>query len=121
MTSWIQKGFSFQTNKAAYRCNYEGFEVGAEKWVVDIRYVSSEKQTGRFELPANWARTMVFQFLNGLDEGQQSTVDYQEQQLIALRAQLQEATNKILAYEHAAAATPLEGREGAGEKGGQGE
>jgi hypothetical protein len=110
MTSWIQKGFTFQTNKAAYRCNYEGFEVGAEKWVIDIRYVSSEKQTGRFELPANWARTMVFQFLNGLDEGQQSIVDFQERQLTDLRKQLRELEDRLLQFEAAAPTTTGEGK-----------
>lgn len=100
MGSYLHKGFTFQTNKAAYRCNFEGFEVGAEKWVVDIRYVSSVRKVGRFELPADWARTMVFQFLNDLDEGKQGVVDYQEKQLAQLRQQLREAESKLLSLGH---------------------
>lgn len=65
--SYVNKGFSFQTNKAVYKVEFDGFQVGAEKWIVKIRHIG-HGATGGYELPANWGRTRVFQFLNSLDE-----------------------------------------------------
>ncbi len=96
MDSWINKSFSVQTNKAVYRCEFDGLVLGAEKWVLRIGYIGpGATPTGTFELPATWGRTMVFQFIHTLDNGKEEELAYHEIQLHKARKRIAELEREL--------------------------
>lgn len=65
--AYQQPSFKFETNIASYNVQYQDSSVGEEKWVVDVKYNSSENVFGRFELPITWSRELVFGWLSRLE------------------------------------------------------
>lgn len=61
-----QPSFKFETNIAKYDVDYSDSVQGEEKWIVNIEH-SGGTIKGRYELPIEWSRVLVFQFLSGLE------------------------------------------------------
>lgn len=62
-----QPSFKFQTNTANYDCKLQEMNIGQEKWEVSVVYNSTEVLTATFNLPAEWSRILVFQFLSNME------------------------------------------------------
>lgn len=64
----MKDNFELLTVRAEYKVIFKGDTVGFETWVVNVRYLG-HKSTAQLFLPKDWARTMVFQFLDSYDNG----------------------------------------------------
>lgn len=65
-SAYQQPSFTFKTNIAEYKCNYVDHTEGKEKWEIEIIHAGG-KIKGSYELPIDWSRYLVFQFLSSLE------------------------------------------------------
>lgn len=61
------QSFYLKTNKGEYDVKFEDMIRGDERWSVSISY-HGKTVTGNFSLPKDWGRTMVFQFVDSIDQ-----------------------------------------------------
>lgn len=64
----MKDNFELITNRAKYKVTFREEEVGFECWVVDVEYLG-HKTIAKLHCPKEWARTMLFQFLDSYDNG----------------------------------------------------
>jgi hypothetical protein len=62
------QNFKLTTRRNSFDCRKRDENVGEEVWEVDMASLS-RGVTAKFILPKTWARTMVFQYLNSLEQG----------------------------------------------------
>lgn len=65
-SAYQQPSFTFTTNVATYKCDYMDWIEGEEKWIIEIEHTGGRIK-GRYELPIEWSRYLVFQFLSSLE------------------------------------------------------
>lgn len=62
------QNFKLETRKNTFDCVKRNERVGNETWEVEMTKHGGAV-TGRLVLSKNWSRTMVFQYLNSLEQG----------------------------------------------------
>ena len=62
------QNFKLTTRKNSFDCRKRDEMMNEEVWEVNM-VSHSLKVNAKFILPKNWARTMVFQYLNSLEQG----------------------------------------------------